>query len=209
MTSVRWTSKLLVTLLVLYSGGPARAQDVNGRRSSVTVARPDSATAIMPPADYVIGPQDQLSIIFFLNKDMSADVVVRPDGKISLPLLQDIQASGLTPVQLRERVSIEAKRFMQEPNPTVVVREINSRKVSILGWVERPGTYSLMGPTTVLQLIAAASGLKEYAKSSRIVVMRNDGGRQTTFKFNYKQVTAQKHVEQNIELKPGDVIIVP
>src|SRR2546426_5497092 len=115
------------------------------------------AVGIAPPPDYVIGPEDQLSVVFWHDKDMSADIVVRPDGKISLPLLNEIQASGLTPEQLRQRVSAEAKRFIQDPNATVVVRQINSRKVFITGAVEKPGTFPLNGPTTVLQLIAMAA----------------------------------------------------
>jgi polysaccharide export outer membrane protein len=166
------------------------------------------ASATVPP-DYVIGPDDQLSVVFYRDKDMSADVVVRPDGKISLPLLNDIQASGLTPDQLRQKVSQEAKRFVQDPNATVVVRQINSRKVFITGAVERPGTYPLIGPTTVLQLIATAGGVKEYADSRKIVIIRRESGAQTTFDFNYKEVVGRKNMQQNIELRPGDTIVVP
>ena len=147
--------------------------------------------------------------MFWHDKDMSADIVVRPDGKISLPLLNEIQASGLTPEQLRQRVSAAAKRFIQDPNATVVVRQINSRKVFITGAVEKPGTFPLNGPTTVLQLIAMAAGVKEYADSKKIVIIRNEAGRQVTFNFNYKEVIAQKNMTQNIDLRPGDTVVVP
>jgi len=167
------------------------------------------AVGIAPPPDYVIGPEDQLSVVFWHDKDMSADIVVRPDGKISLPLLNEIQASGLTPEQLRQRVSAAAKRFIQDPNATVVVRQINSRKVFITGAVEKPGTFPLNGPTTVLQLIAMAAGVKEYADSKKIVIIRNEAGRQVTFNFNYKEVIAQKNMTQNIDLRPGDTVVVP
>jgi polysaccharide export outer membrane protein len=140
---------------------------------------------------------------------MSADVVVRPDGKISLPLINEMQAGGLTPEQLREKVSEEAKRFMQEPKASIVVRQINSRKVYITGAVEKPGTYPLMGPTAVLQLIAQAGGVKEYADSRKILIIRKETGRQITYMFNYKEVIGQKNMSQNIDLRPGDTIVVP
>jgi polysaccharide biosynthesis/export protein len=202
MSVQRWALSAIV--LVLSVSAAASPQD-----AAAPAPRHDDAGASASPADYVIGPDDQLSIIFFQNKDMSGDVVVRPDGKISLPLLNDIQASGLTPDALRGRIEAEARRFMQNPNPTVLVRQINSRKVSILGWVEKPGSYPLVTRTTVLELIAAAGGLKQYAAGSRIVIMRTIDGRQTSTKFNYAQVVAQRNVSQNIELKPGDIVIVP
>jgi len=180
---------------------PATAQTANRPAAQASVA------ATVSPG-YVIGPEDQLSILFFQNHDMSADVVVRPDGMISLPLINEIKASGLTPEQLREQVTIEAKRFVQEPNPTVVVKQINSRKVFISGAVEKPGTYSLNGPTTILQLIAAAGGLKEYADSKNIAIVRTDGGRQASLTFNYQEFLTHKNFEQNIWLQPGDTVIV-
>ena len=140
---------------------------------------------------------------------MSADVVVRPDGKISLPLINEVMASGLTPEQLRQKVAAEAKRFVQDPNATVVVRQINSRKVFITGAVEKPGSYPLIVPTTVLQLIATAGGVKEYADSRKVVIIRNESGRQVTHNFNYKEVVSQKNMQQNIQLKPGDTVVVP
>jgi polysaccharide biosynthesis/export protein len=170
--------------------------------------RPQFTVEVAVADDYVIGPEDQLSILFFQNRDMSADVVVRPDGKIALPLINELMASGLTPEQLREKVSIEAKRFIQEPNPTVVIRQINSRKVFITGAVEKPGTYGLNGPTSVLQLIATAAGLKEYADTKHIAIIRTERGRQTSYPFNYDRVIARKNMEQNIQLRPGDTVIV-
>jgi len=164
---------------------------------------------VAPPADYVIGADDQLTIMFWREKDMSAEVVVRPDGKITLPLLNEIQASGLTPEQLRLKVTDEAKRYVEEPNATVVVRQINSRKVFITGQVAKPGPYMLSSTTTVLQLISMAGGLNEYAKASKIAIMRSDSGKQARFAFNYKDVIEGKNLKQNIELKPGDTVIVP
>jgi polysaccharide export outer membrane protein len=164
---------------------------------------------ITPPSDYLIGPDDHLTVMFWREKDLSADVIVRPDGKISLPLLNDVQAAGLTPEQLREKVTDEAKRYVEDPVATVVVRQINSRKVFITGQVEKPGPYPLTAPTTVLQLISTAGGLKEYAKRDKIVIMRTENGKQTSLRFNYDQVIDRKNLKQNVELKPGDTVLVP
>ena len=178
---------------------------------SVANSSPGEAAVrtVTPPPDYVIGPEDQLSVVFYQDKDMSADVVVRPDGKISLPLINDLQVGGLTPDQLRNLVNTEAKRFIQEPRATVVIRQINSRKVFITGMVDKPGSYPLIGPTTVLQLIATAGGLKEYADSKNIVIIRNDNGVEVTLDFNYKEIVARKNMKQNILLRPGDTVVVP
>jgi polysaccharide export outer membrane protein len=164
---------------------------------------------VTAPPDYVIGPDDVLSIVFWRDKDMSADVGVRPDGKISLPLLNDIQAAGLTPEQLRVNLTAAADKYISDPNVSVVVKAINSRKVFITGQVGKPGPYPLTGSTTVLQMLAMAGGLGEYSKSDRVVVMRTENGKTTSYKFNYKDVTQGKNLQQNIELKPGDTIIVP
>lgn len=190
--------------VLLADAGPAMAQ---------TAAAPVPATsrpaAVAVPPDYVIGPDDVLSIVFWRDKDMSADVVVRPDGKISLPLLNDVQAGGLTPEQLRAELEQTASKFVAEPNATVVVKAIESRKVYITGNVLKPGTYPLSGEMTVLQLIAVAGGLQEYADSKKIVVMRKEEGRDRHFDFNYKDVIRQKNPEQNISLRPGDTVVVP
>jgi len=194
----------------LLSSGVRPAAAQGGGPPAASAAGTDrTGKAIAVPPDYVIGPEDQLSVVFFQDKDMSADVIVRPDGKISLPLINEIQASGLTPEQLRERVSAEATRFIQAPKATIVVRQINSRKVYITGAVEKPGTYPLMGPTAVLQLIATAGGVKEYADSKKILIIRKENGRQVTYTFNYKEVVGQKNMSQNIDLRPGDTIVVP
>jgi polysaccharide export outer membrane protein len=163
-----------------------------------------------PPPQYVIGPDDVLSIVFWRDKDMSADVVVRPDGKISLPLVNDVQAGGLTPSALRDSIETSARRFVEDPCVTIVVKEIKSRKVFITGMVEKPGPYPLNGPTTVVQLISVAGGLKEFTDGKRILIMRTDtAGRQVAHTFNYRQVLAGKNLAQNIELRPGDTVVVP
>jgi polysaccharide export outer membrane protein len=166
-------------------------------------------SGIEPPAGYVIGPRDVLSVIFWRDKDMSADVSVRPDGMISLPLINEVRAEGLTPDQLRDQVVQRAARYVADPTVSVVVREINSRLVFITGEVNKPGAYALMSPTSVMQLISLAGGLREYAKLKDIVILRTEAGKQSAIQFNYKDVVNRKKLAQNILLKPGDTIVVP
>jgi len=185
---------------------PAPAPASGNATPSAPAAVPAGVTA---PPDYVIGADDILTVIFWREKDMSADVGVRPDGRISLPLLNDVQAAGLTPEQLRVNLTQLATKYIEEPTVTVVVKQINSRKVYITGQVAKPGPYPLMGPLTVLQLIALSGGLQEYADSENISVVRTVNGKPTRSRFNYKDFTRGKNLEQNIELKPGDQVIVP
>jgi polysaccharide biosynthesis/export protein len=181
------------------------------QRTSTPSSTNGTETAGPPalPPGYLIGVEDVLSIVFWKDVDMSAVVVVRPDGRISLPLLNDIQAAGSTPEQLRAQLIQAAAKFVEDPNATVVVKEVHSRKVFITGNVLKPGTFPLAGDMNVVQLIALAGGIQEYADSKNIVVMRTDGGRVQYLKFNYKDVIKQKNVQQNVSLKPGDTVVVP
>jgi polysaccharide export outer membrane protein len=175
-----------------------------------SVAAAAKTPAAPPPGDYVIGPDDVLSIVFWRENDLSADVVVRPDGRISLPVLNDVVALGLTPEQLRQRLTEAANRFVEDPNVSVVVKEIKSRRVFIMGQIAKAGPYSLMAPMTVIQLIALAGGLSEFAKQDEIVILRQDAsGDQSTLRFNYRDVMKRKNLRQNIQLQPGDTVIVP
>jgi polysaccharide export outer membrane protein len=168
---------------------------------------PVQGTAV--PADYLIGPDDVLQVVFWQEKDLSAEVVVRPDGKISLPLINEVQASGTTPAQLRTTIMQAASRFVTDPSLTIFVKTINSRKVFVMGQVNKPGPYPLNDSMTVLQMLATAGGLMEYAKGGKITVMRNENGQTKSFKFNYNDVRDGKNLQQNIALKPGDTIVVP
>lgn len=172
-------------------------------------AAPAVPTGVATPPDYVIGPDDVLAIIVWRDKDLSAEVAVRPDGKISLPLLNDVHAAGLTPEQLRQQVTEAAGKYVEEPTVSVIVKAVNSRKVFITGQVGKPGPYPLMGPTTVLQLIASAGGVLEYADTKNIRIMRSENGKPVSLRFNYKDVIQGKSLNQNIQLRPGDTIIVP
>jgi len=172
-------------------------------------AQPTASAATAAPPAYVIGPGDELSIVFWRDKDMSGDVIVRPDGKISLPLLNEIQAAGDTPEQLRARLLEAASKYVEQPTATVVVKEIHSRNAYITGKVAKPGAYTVAADMNVVQLIALAGGLLEYADDKHIVVIRSEGGRQQYHQFNYKDVVDQKRPQQNITLRPGDTVVVP
>lgn len=140
---------------------------------------------------------------------MSVDVVVRPDGKISLPLLNDVDAIGLTPEQLGASVEKAAAKFIAEPDATVIVREIRSRKVFVIGQVAKPGAIPLNTDMNVLQALATAGGVLEYASKSDIVIIRPDaGGRDKRLKFNYNEVVRGKNLQQNIQLLPNDTVVV-
>lgn len=166
-----------------------------------------ASTGIATPTDYVIGPDDVLGVVFWRDADMTGDVTVRPDGLITLPLLKDIKAAGLTPAQLAEQVQKAATQYIEDPNVTVVVRQINSRNVFIMGQVARPGSYAVSGQMTVLQLIAIAGGLTEFA-DGKAMIMRAEAGKQKPYEFNYNDVSRGKKLEQNIVLKPGDTVTV-
>ena len=207
-------SAIGVALAVLAMTAPSAAQApaaAKGTAAAPLGAAPASAptVAIAVPTEYIIGADDVMSVVFWRDKELSADVTVRPDGKISLPLLNEIQAAGLTPAQLKDRIAEEAKKYVEDPTVTVEVKAINSRKVFITGEVRKPGPYPLTGTTTVLQLIAVAGGLGDYAKGEKITIVRAEAGRQTAFRFNYKDVLKGRKLAQNIELKPGDAVLVP
>jgi polysaccharide export outer membrane protein len=195
---------VMVASFAADSQGPVATGD-----SRLAVAVSDRSNVAAPPPGYIIGPDDRLTITFWRDTEMSGEVVVRPDGRISLPLLNDVEAAGLTPDELRERLLVAAKEFVAEPAPTVVVKEINSRRVFITGNVEKPGPYQLNVPMTVLQLIASAGGLREFVSGKNIVVVRTEAGRQTRLKFDYQAVIKGLNLRQNVELRPGDTVVVP
>ncbi|HEY0872591.1 MAG TPA: polysaccharide biosynthesis/export family protein [Vicinamibacterales bacterium] len=199
----------LATILAFAFIGAAAAGAQQNPNGATAGAAPGVPASVETPPDYVIGPDDVLTVVFWREKDLSGDVAVRPDGMITLPLMNDIQAAGLTPEQLRERLSKAAAQFIAVPEVTVVVKAINSRKIFITGMVGKPGPYPLLGPTTVMQAIAMAGGIHEFADAENITILRTENGKQVALRFNYKDVRKRKNLKQNIELKPGDTIIVP
>jgi polysaccharide export outer membrane protein len=182
-------------------------------KAAAATATPATAVApVAPPADYLIGPGDVLNIAFWRDKEISGDVIVRPDGKISLPVVNEIQASGLTPDQLRQSVVKASSRlFTEEPVVFVTVRQINSRNVYVIGNVRKPGTYPLLEATTILQLIAKAGGLEDFADKKHIVIVRAEkrpDGENWTLEVSYDDFADRRNLKANVELKPGDTVIV-
>jgi polysaccharide biosynthesis/export protein len=160
-------------------------------------------------ADYKIGPQDMLRVDVWKETDVSRTVPVRPDGKISLPLLNDVQAAGLTAMQLAGVIRDGLTKYITSPQVTVTVTEINSRRVYCNGEVLKPGALSLLPNMTALQAISSCGGFTQFAKLKGIYILRLEGGKQQQLPFNYKDVVKGKHPEENILLQPGDVIVVP
>ena len=206
---VVWTGALVASAIAVCAAQGPQPPTASAANATTAASAALAAKTSTTPAGYVIGPDDELSVVFWRDKDLSADVVVRPDGKISLPLLNEVQAAGYTPEQLRDRLDKAASKFVEEPNATVVVKAIRSRNAFITGNVAKPGTYALATNMTVLQLIALAGGLQEYADSKHIVVIRTENGRQQYHPFNYNEVVKQKRPRENIVLEPGDTVVVP
>jgi polysaccharide export outer membrane protein len=171
--------------------------------AQATVADPN-----VPPPDYVIGADDILTVRYWRDDAMSADVVVRPDGKITLPLINEVHAAGLTPEQLRAAVVEAASKLVEGPTVSVIVKQINSRRIFITGEVAKPGPYPLSGRMNVLQLLTLAGGLTEYADKGSIAIFRTENGKQVRYRFNYNEFLDGKNLQQNIELKPNDTIVV-
>jgi len=201
---------LVAAIVVATAAAPAaQGTAAQAPAPSPPATAPVVTGGIQTPAGYVIGADDELEIVFWREKDLSSTARVRPDGKISLPLLNDIAAGGLTPDQLRGVLQTAAANFIEEPNVTVVVKAINSRRVFVTGQVGKPGPYPLLTPTTVLQLIATAGGLNEYADRKNIRIVRTEGDRAVARTFNYEEISKGRDLAQNIELQPGDTVIVP
>lgn len=204
MKSLLASRLLLCATWLAVSAGFAAAQ--LPKRSPPSA--PTTVPAVTLPRDYVIGVEDVLSVVFWREKDLSADVVVRPDGKISLPMLNDVIAAGLTPEALAADIAKAGAKLVRDAGATVIVKEIRSRKIYIIGEVAKPGTIQLGSEMTVLQAIGEAGGFIEGANKGDVVIVRNEAGKEQRFKFNYNDVVKGKKASQNIRLLPGDTIIV-
>ncbi len=165
-------------------------------------------TAAEDPA-YKIGPQDVLKIDVWREDQRTRVVQVRPDGKVTLRLLNDVQAAGLTPMELAGVIREDLKKFINNPQVTVSVMEINSRRIYVTGEVVKAGAYALLPHMTVLQALTSGGGFTQFARVKNIYVLRTQNGKQIRLPFNYKEAISGKNPEQNIELLPGDVIVVP
>jgi polysaccharide biosynthesis/export protein len=202
-----------MVLAVVSVATPAGAQqDANSKpgQAAVPAMSGDIAkkTATADP-NYVIGGQDVLDISVWKEPEVSRVVPVRPDGKISLPLLNDVQAAGLTPGALAQQITESLKKYVTNPQVTVIVTTINSQRVYLLGEVSRPGAFPMIPGMTVLQAISSGGGFTQFARTKSIYVLRNEGGKQVKYPFNYKEVINGKKPEQDIALKAGDTIVVP
>jgi polysaccharide export outer membrane protein len=175
------------------------------------VAAP-TPTPVLTPLDlasaYQIGPEDVLEISVWKNPELSRTVPVRPDGKVSLPLVNDIQASGLTPVDLRDQVTAKLSEYIPAPEVSVIVREVHSRKVTVAGAVKLPGRYEMKSAMTVLEVIALAQGLTDFASKDRIVVLRQNGQKTERIPFNYRKISDSAQ-QDNFLVRPGDIVFVP
>jgi polysaccharide export outer membrane protein len=191
-----------VALGALLAATPAPAQ------SSENEQEEPARQAAAATADYVIGVEDQLSISVWKESELTRSVSVRPDGKISFPLVGDLQAAGKTPHQLSQTLTESLARFIKEPIVTVIVEQINNFKVYMIGEIGSQGELTLKRRTRLLQAIAMAGGLSPYA-SKNVVVVRDEGGREVRTQIDYRKVISGERPELNIYLKPGDTIIVP
>lgn len=158
---------------------------------------------------YIVGQGDILEVFVWRNEQLSRQVTVRPDGKISLPLVQDLQAEGMTVMQLKDQITQRLKQYVQNPTVTVIISQIGSYKISVLGKVAEPGVYSINTRTTVLEAISLAGGFTEWANKRKITLIRNEGGRNKEFRINYNKIVSGRDPSQNIILERGDTIVVP
>jgi polysaccharide export outer membrane protein len=204
--------------LLLAGYGGAQTQLASDSSSKALVpADVSSATAAggttLPKAhdnEFVIGNGDVLAINVWKQPDLTRSVPVRSDGKVSLPLIGEIKATGQTPLKLEEEITTKFQPYLADPEVTVIVEQINSEKFNILGRVAKPGSYPLVNPTTVLDAIALAGGTKDFAKQKGIYILRrHPDGKEDRLPFNYQDVIKGKNTAQNIDLQPRDTIVVP
>ena len=212
----KW-GKAGTVLLLAFLAIPLAGQESSTKKRKTdkqqtgTSVKAEDSKAVPATTDpgYLIGPQDELNISVWKEPDVSRTVPVRPDGRISLPLIDDVQAAGLTPLQLSKAITEKLNKYFTDPQVTVIVTAINSRRIFILGEVGRPGAYPLLPDMTVLQALSGAGGFSQFANLKGIYVLRNENGKQVRYPFNYKEVIKGFRPEQNIVLKPGDTVVVP
>ena len=206
MTKVRKVAVLLG--IALWSVAALAQTGTAGAASDKSGDSPASTQGSGAPADYVIGADDTLHISVWKEPDLSETLPVRPDGKISMPLLGDVEAAGLTPTALGDSIKEKLKKYISDPRVTVVVTAMNSQRIFVSGEVNHPGAVNLLPHMTMLQALASA-GFTQFANVKGIYLLRNENGKQVKLPFNYKEVVKGNHPEQNIQLKPGDTIVVP
>ena len=206
-TFLRWARRIVVASLCMLCASVLRAQ------SDALVSNPPApvpAASAPHNASFVIGNDDVLAINVWKEPDISKSIPVRSDGKISLPLVGEVQAAGETPLKLENEIAARLKNYISEPEVTVIVQQINSQKFNVLGMVSRPGSYTVANSPTVLDAIALAGGFRDFAKQKSIYVLRqNPDGTQTRLPFNYKEAIKGIKPEQNVKLQARDTVVVP
>lgn len=200
----------LMSSMALAQSAPAASPSMTNPAVDKTVSdkTTNEAAGNLAGPEYVIGPEDVLHIAVWKEPDLTATLPVRPDGKISLPLLNDVQASGMTPQQLAISITDKLKKYIADPRVTVVVTAINSKRVYMVGEVSRPGAMSMLPNMTVLQALSNA-GLNQFAKTKGIYVLRMEAGKQHKLPVDYRKLVKGDKIEQNYVLQPGDTIVVP
>jgi len=211
---MRWINAGVLIFALTVSGfaqdaAPKPAAPVEAQApAAVPPATPVKGAAGVDNARYIIGPEDSLSITVWKEPTLSGTIPVRPDGMISLVLVGDLLASGRTPMQLADDITAKLKKYIQDPNVSVVVMAVNSQRIFLIGEVGHVGPVAMTPGMTALQAIAAGGGLSPYANAKKIYILRNEGGKQQKIPFNYKQALKGED-SQSLVLKPGDTIVVP
>jgi polysaccharide export outer membrane protein len=203
----------LVSSLLVFTGFARAQQSTPAKPPAQQPAAGNTGSSAAKPAttdpNYVIGPQDVLDVSVWKEPELSRSVPVRPDGKISMPLLNDVQAAGLTPMQLTAQITTNLKKYIADPQVTIVITQINSQRIYILGEVNHPGALPLLPGMTMLEALSSAGGFTIFANLKKIYLMRKVNGQEQKYPFNYKDVIRGKSTEQNFTLQPGDTIVVP
>ena len=218
MTKTKVTKLAVLIMGGLLASGTGAQTDGAAKNAKTNQAPAESTPKSLAGPDYVIGANDNLHISVWKEPDLTASLPVRPDGKISLPLVNDVQAAGLTPMQLRERLSQVLATYVAAPIVSVIVREIHSFKVTVIGEVKTPGRYELKSRATVVDVLAMAGGATDYAMRRKIVVLREEAGSTKQIPFTFERVGAKSGHPSNMSaepglanvcLMPGDIVLVP
>lgn len=207
-----WMKATVAPCLGLALAGSLWAQAGSATDAKQAPASHEASDSAGKPHDdsFVIGNDDVLAINVWKEPDISRSIPVRSDGKISLPLVGEVQAAGQTPLKLEKDIASKLQSYISQPEVTVIVQQINSQKFNVLGQVLKPGSYPITNSTTVLDAIALAGGFRDFAKQKSIYVLRqNPDGSQSRLPFNYKEVVKGQNTGQNIKLQPRDTIVVP
>jgi polysaccharide export outer membrane protein len=210
MSSLKPTGVLLLFVLVFgHDATWAQSPGSNLNSAASNSVADTSRTQATPSQEYQVGESDVLSITVWKEPEITHNVVVRTDGYISLPLINEVKVSGMTPLQIQDLITRRLQAYLTNPQVTVTVTEIHSRRAFITGEVARPGGYLLNTETNVLQLIAQAGGLTAFAKRDNITILRFENGRQLMLPFHYREVVKGRNTGENLALRPGDTVVVP